>query len=212
VQLRGLAFSVLLTVGLPGVTYALGEASRAAAEPGTAGAGRPAVSQRAAAPATTQKKNPYANRSDEELAAMAAGWDALGQHERRFLLTEMKRRMARKGDHSGVIRIRTERRYGRIIRQPDGRVIHIETQVVHVRPIDENDIEEPVRQGYGVGFEQRVARRGGSDAGPERPSPAPDQRQPYEMVPNRLLEGLDTLPPTPLLDPLPVLRVSDPAP
>jgi hypothetical protein len=205
---------VLLTAGLPGVTYALGESSvrAAAAEAASAEAARPSVSTRKSERAPIQK-NPYADRSDEELAAMAAGWDALGQHERRSLLTEMKLRMARKGDHSGIIRIRTERRYGRIIRQPDGRVIRIETQVVHVRPIDETDIDEPVRQGYGVGFERRVARRGEADGTDlAQPMPPAEGRQPYEIVPNRLLEGLDTLPPTPLLDPLPVHRVSDPAP
>jgi hypothetical protein len=201
---------MVLAAWLPGAAYALGENSlRAIAAAESAAA--PATASTPAPPAPAPPKNPYGDRSDEELTVLAASWDALGQHERRFLLTEMKRRMARKGDHSGVIRIRTERRYGRIIRQPDGRVIRIETQVVHVRPLDEDDIEEPARQGYGVGFERRVARRGQSEIVVQQKA---EQRefQEFEPVPNILLEGLDPLQPTPLMDPLPIYRASDPAP
>jgi hypothetical protein len=96
--------------------------------------------------------------TDADLTAMAARWDALDKHERRVLLTEMKSRMARQGGASGTLRIRTERRYGRIIRQPDGRVIRIETQVVHVRPASSDELTA-ARQGFGVGFEQRVGSR-----------------------------------------------------
>jgi hypothetical protein len=110
-------------------------------------------------PMTAAGKNPYGDRSDDELTALAASWDSLNKLQRRALLTEMKLRMARRGasDDNAVIHIRTERRYGRIIRQADGRVIRIETQVVHVRPLDSE--ERQVRQGFGVGFERRVARR-----------------------------------------------------
>jgi hypothetical protein len=191
---------LLVAACLPGPAFALGENSLKAQ----------AAADGAAEPDTAPAGNPYGNRSDEELTVLAANWDALGQPDRRALLTEMKRRMARKGDHSGVIRIRTERRYGRIIRQSDGRVIRIETQVVHVRPIDEDDIETPGRQSYGVGFERRVARRG--DSGVD--TSAAETRDPGapEILPNVLLEALDPLPPTPLRDPLPVYRASDPAP
>jgi hypothetical protein len=205
---------MLLTAGLPGVAVALGENSvrgiaDAAAAQAAADAATPATPSPPSTAASSSSKNPYSNRSDEELTALAASWDALGQHERRSLLTEMKRRMARKGDHSGVIRIRTERRYGRIIRQPDGRVIRIETQVVHVRPLDEDDIEEPARQGYGVGFERRVARRDQAGAVVQQKA---DGQEASEIAPNILLEGLDPLAPTPLMDPLPIYRASDPAP
>jgi hypothetical protein len=98
--------------------------------------------------------------SDEDLTAMAARWDSLGKHERRVLLTEMKARMARQGGPSSTLRIRTERRYGRIIRQADGRVIRIETQVVHVRPASPDELTA-ARQAFGVGFEQRVGSRAG---------------------------------------------------
>lgn len=210
---------MVLTAGLPGVAVALGENSMKAIAAADAAAAQAAASADTAAPATAatpsipatpaSSKNPYSKRTDEELTALAVNWDALGQHERRSLLTEMKRRMARKGDHSGVIRIRTERRYGRIIRQPDGRVIRIETQVVHVRPLDEDDIEEPARQGYGVGFERRVARRSQADVVVQKKVTG---QEASETVPNVLLEGLDPLAPTPLMDPLPIYRASDPAP
>jgi len=102
----------------------------------------------------------FADHSDAALTALAAEWDTLDVHQRRALLTEMRRRMAQQGDGSGdVIHIRTERRYGRIIQQADGSVIRIETQVVQVRPVTEGAL---VRQtgGFGVGFERRV-REGG---------------------------------------------------
>jgi hypothetical protein len=212
---------MLLATCLPGVAHALGENSlKAQAAEAAAADADVADADAADVDASTRSKAPprrasakhvpasnlFGERSDEELTVLAANWDALDQHERRALLTEMKRRMARKGDHSGVIRIRTERRYGRLIRQPDGRVIRIETQVVHVRPLDEDDIEAPAREGYGVGFERRVARRGEAEADNQR---APVQG---EREASTLLEALAPLPPPPLLDPLPVYRVNDPAP
>lgn len=190
---------VMLLASAPGVTMAAPTSSSSAALAATASSDADTQSAR---------KNPYAARSDEELTVLAANWDALGQPERRALLTEMKRRMARTGDHSGVIRIRTERRYGRIIRQPDGRVIHIETQVVHVRPLDEGDIEQ-ARQGYGVGFERRVARRG--EAEPVPPQQPGDTRGTVS-IPSDVSDVLEGLQPPPLIDPLPVYRASDPAP
>ena len=109
----------------------------------------------------------FGDRTDEELTALAADWDALDRHQRRALLTEMRVRMARRGSRAGgqegVLHIRTERRYGRLIRQSDGRVIRIETQVVHVRPLGADDAAP--RRGFGVGFEQRVAHRRGSVVG-----------------------------------------------
>jgi hypothetical protein len=97
----------------------------------------------------------YASYSNEALTALAAQWDALDVHQRRALLTELRQRMARNGSSqgSGIIHIRTERRFGRIIRQPDGRVIRIETKVVQVRPIPESAL---AGGGYGVGFERRA--------------------------------------------------------
>jgi len=156
--------------------------------------------------------NPYGDRSDKELTALAANWDSLDKLQRRALLTEMKLRMARRGsnDGQGVIHIRTERRYGRIIRQADGRVIRIETQVVHVRPLDS---ENPsARQSFGVGFERRVARREHSsadDAGSaaEKPADARDGADEWRGV----LEILERGESAPDIQ-VPLYRVSDPAP
>jgi hypothetical protein len=66
--------------------------------------------------------------------------------------------MARSGKGGPVLQIRTERRYGRTIRQPDGRVIHIETNVVQVRPVTPEMLARAEAQGgFGVGFEHRAA-------------------------------------------------------
>jgi hypothetical protein len=98
----------------------------------------------------------YASYTNEALTALAAQWDTLDVHERRALLTEVRQRMAQRGARGpGTIQIRTERRYGRIIRQPDGRVVRIETQVVHVRPATEAEVAAGRAAGFGVGFERR---------------------------------------------------------
>ncbi|MEQ8858566.1 MAG: hypothetical protein RIC56_07960 [Pseudomonadales bacterium] len=193
-------FLGLLTVTLPG-------ALAIAAEP-AAGTSRSAT------------VNPFGDRSDAELTALAADWDALDRHQRRALLTEMKLRMARQGEGKGVIHIRTERRYGRLIRQSDGRVIRIETQVVHVRPLDPDapPLESRgARQGFGVGFEQRVARRAASTPG-SVPAPVNDTGSPHTTAGSEatlpamdaLQQSLDVdpLPPAPL----PIYQVADPAP
>lgn len=115
----------------------------------------------------------YAAHSNEALTALAAEWDTLDRHERRALLTEMRQRMARRGaPGTGVIQIRTERRYGRIV-APDGRVIRIQTQVVRVRPATEAEALAARTAGFGVGFE----RRSGSGVPAAAPS-APDTANP----------------------------------
>ena len=107
----------------------------------------------------------YAAYSNESLTALAAQWDTLNVHQRRALLTEVRQRMAQRGAQgAGVIKIRTERRYGRLIRQPDGRVIRIETQVVHVRPATEAEVLASRSAGFGVGFERRTGTQRASGA------------------------------------------------
>lgn len=113
----------------------------------------------AAEPGSTAADEPvpyaqvYAAKTDQELTELTAQWGELGNAERRALLTEVKMRMARSKGREGVIHIRTQRRYGRIIRNSDGAVVRIETQVVHIRPV------RPGSASYGVGFEQRAARK-----------------------------------------------------
>ncbi|MBX3706338.1 MAG: hypothetical protein KF911_06830 [Pseudomonadales bacterium] len=121
----------------------------------------------------------YAGHTDQALTALAAQWDSLDVHQRRALLTEMRQRMAQRGARGGgTLQIRTERRYGRIIHQPDGRVIRIETQVVHVRPISEEELLG-VQGGFGVGFERRAgepATRLANDAPRESIAPPAEHR------------------------------------
>jgi len=108
----------------------------------------------------------YASHSNEALTELAAQWDTLDVHQRRALLTEVRQRMAQRGPQgTGVIKIRTERRYGRLIRQSDGRVIRIETQVVHVRPATEAEVLASRSAGFGVGFERRAGSQGTGQSG-----------------------------------------------
>ena len=95
----------------------------------------------------------YSAKTDQEINALLANWDLLGEDERRALLPEVKLRMIRSKDRGSVIHIRTERRFGRIVRRADGKVLRIETGVIRLRPVPKDE------QRYGVGFEQRNAQR-----------------------------------------------------
>jgi len=140
--IKGIALTLLLAAGLPGLGMAASPLDAGSASEPSAGA---AVAD-------------YRSFSDAELTAQAAQWEALDKHQRRALLTEMKSRMARgPGRGEPVLHIRTERRYGRLIRQPDGRVIRIEANVVRVQPVTPEMLARVrARGGFGVGFERRL--------------------------------------------------------
>jgi hypothetical protein len=122
--------------------------------------------------------NPYAGRSDAELTAIAAGWESLSEEARRALLTETRARMASKKDGTRVIAIKTQRRYGRLVRQPDGSVVRIETtqELVRYRRVPD-DGATPTNQPFGVGFEARSDSGMADDPTPvSTPAPAVDPR------------------------------------
>jgi hypothetical protein len=173
----------------------------------------PAWAWSAEAPDGTAGVVSFRDHTDEQLTALAARWDSLDRHQRRALLTEMKLRMARNGERGEVLHIRTERRYGRLIRQPDGRVIRIETQVVEVRPVEDDDVAQG-RKSYGVGFEYRIRRRQEtvSATDPTAPGTPPASGASAPTAPSMVLEALEPSPPAPVVQPLPVQRVNDPAP
>jgi hypothetical protein len=115
----------------------------------------------------------YAEKTDQELTQLAAGWDALSEQQRRALLTEIKARMQANSNKRPVLTIKTERRYGRIVRRPDGSLMRIETteHVVRYQPLPEDAVDRP----FGVGFEQRVVSDGNpvdQQPGPPRPTEA----------------------------------------
>ncbi|MDA1075838.1 MAG: hypothetical protein O3A63_13905 [Proteobacteria bacterium] len=97
----------------------------------------------------------YATKSNQELTALSEQWHALDAQQRRALLTEVQSRMSQRSE-PGVVRFRVQRRYGRIVRQPDGSVVRIETRVIaysgQARAAD-------AQQSFGLGFEQRAAAR-----------------------------------------------------
>ena len=105
----------------------------------------------------------FSERSDQELTILlATELDSLDEAQRRALISEVKLRMARNKGGDRAIRLQTQRRYGRrVIRQRDGSVVRIQTQVVRVRPVP--DGQSP----FGVGFEQR------SKKSPQATPPAP---------------------------------------
>ena len=159
-------------------------------------------------------ENRYERHSDEELTALAADWDSLDRHQRRALLTEMKLRMARNGKRNDVIHIRTERRYGRLIRQSDGRVIRIETQVVHVRPVNPEDLKP--RHSFGVGFEKRLAGREerAMAAGDDVPADqaAGGEADEETITLESVLESLTPSTQAPKVNRLPIYQASEPKP
>ena len=116
----------------------------------------------------------FSHTTHHELTELGARWDELSDQERRALLREVKLRMAQRKDTDGVLMIRTQRRYGRIYRNSDGRVLRIETQVVQVRPLE----GAGQRTGFGVGFERRSADEPGT------PDPADDDGSPPAVLVN----------------------------
>jgi hypothetical protein len=121
-------------------------------------------------------ENRYAGRTDHELTTLAADWETLSEEERRALLTEMRGRMAQvKNDErpAQVIAIRTQRRYGRLVRQPDGSLVRVETteQIVrYERVADGRAGDRP----FGVGFERRTE--------PSVTAPAPSASTPTPVL------------------------------
>lgn len=93
-----------------------------------------------------------AELSDEALTQLSADWANLTAAERRSLLTEVKLRMARQRDARSerAPRIVATRRYGRVVRNADGDVVRIETQVV--RQVIGGEKQAPA---FGAGFNRR---------------------------------------------------------
>ena len=123
----------------------------------------------------------YAKKTDRELTELAAGWEVLSEEQRRALLTEIKARMHTNSGKVPVLTIKTERRYGRIVRQPDGSLVRIETteHVVRYQTMPEDAAD----RAFGVGFEQRSVAGGvlAPDAGKAEPDPVSPSSQPPVM-------------------------------
>ena len=102
----------------------------------------------------------YASVSDEDLTAIAARWDDLDAQQRRALLSEVKLRMKRNGTADGVLQVNVRRRYGKVVRHPNGATATLRVEVRSVR--------KPGSQDFGVGFEQRA---GQDEAQPEQAEP-----------------------------------------
>jgi len=150
-------------------------------------------------PGATQSagESRYAAHSNEALTALAAQWDTLDRHERRALLTEVRQRMAQRGaPGTGVVQIRTERRYGRIV-SPDGRVIRIQTQVVRVRPATEAEALAARTGGFGVGFERRTGSALPTQPANGAAAPGSAQRPPIDQASALLPPGQSVAPSTP---------------
>jgi len=121
---------------------------------------------------------PIDELTDVQLTDLAADWQQLDAAARADLIAETRERMqpgqaqgpqARATAAAGSrtpqnshpqntplpqVTVRTERRrYGRVVRQPDGSLVRIETQVVRVQRSDP-------KRAFGVGFERRQRQYG----------------------------------------------------
>ncbi len=113
--------------------------------------------------------NIFQEYTDEKLSETAADWQSLTTEERRDYFIEVRRRMAeagkRRANPAGLPQVVGERRFGRVIPQPDGSVLHIEG-VVRYRgsgtgaPRTETPRTDTPPD-YGTGFEQRVEQSAG---------------------------------------------------
>lgn len=117
--------------------------------------------------------------SDEALTQLSADWANLTPAERRSLLTEVKLRMARQRDAqtARAPKIVATRRYGRVIRNADGEVVRIETQVV--RQVLNPGDQAPA---YGAGFDRRQSPVSDSSrSSAANQPPAVEQRPPEQQ-------------------------------
>lgn len=117
----------------------------------------------------------YASVSDEDLTAIAARWDDLDAQERRALLSEVKLRMQRNGAAEGVLQVNVRRRYGTVVRHPNGATATLRLEVRSVKKpdgqgVEVRSVEQRDGQDFGVGFERRA---GQDDAAPGKTEPDP---------------------------------------
>ena len=75
----------------------------------------------------------FSKASDAQLTQMAANLQQLTAIDRRALLAELHGRMDRNKQQSGRVNITLSRRYGRVVRKPDGSVV-VQTREVRVTP------------------------------------------------------------------------------
>ncbi len=164
----------LATTGLPSTTpYNLPKESKAGVSSGEQAAAQAAAQAKAAAQAQLRVKvkalvKLYAAKSDKELTNLSAQWQELPRLDQQVLLREVKMRMARQRGRKGSVQIRTERRFGRLLRQADGSVVRVETRVVQVRPATKDEQANQVRvrkSGYGTGFGRRAVQGSGQEIG-----------------------------------------------
>lgn len=125
--------------------------------------------------------NRYRGYTDAQLTQVASEWQTLDQETRRDLFMEVRRRMAGSGA-TQPIPVRGERRFGQVIRHPDGSVMRIERIIrFKTRPR-----ERPGPAEYGKGFEQRVAE-GGAEL-QRRPQAPPGERRVRLIAPAKSSE------------------------
>lgn len=93
--------------------------------------------------------NPYAGLTDEELGALAASFEHLDQDERRWFLTEVRKRMSTRGERPRIP-VTDRGRFGRV--REAGAMVR-EVRMEDADPVPLNSVEPDV---YG--------------SGPERPS------------------------------------------
>jgi len=127
-------------------------------------------------------------KTDAELTELTAQWSNLSPGERRTLLAEVRGRMAANQQARRPAGIRVQRRYGRVVRKPDGSVV-VQTRVVQVRPRDaQPGASARSRVTFGIGFEQRSKSRSqpSGDSSPAAPGqPSSEQSPPTVTVSQR---------------------------
>lgn len=104
--------------------------------------------------------------SDTQLTRLAADWGALDDVERTELIQETRERMQPQASAVAPVAIPSteRRRYGRLVRQPDGTVVRSVVEIqTRVRVQGEDR-----RRAFGMGFERR---HNGASQRPQEPSP-----------------------------------------
>lgn len=106
-------------------------------------------------PTTAKVGNPYTAMSDEQMSVLAGTFEDLDHDERRWFLTEVRKRMAAKGERPRIP-VAERGRFGRVVRNvgnADANGNSEETSNTAADPADETD---PGTKVYGTGYERSV--------------------------------------------------------
>ena len=94
----------------------------------------------------------YSTKTNQELSNLLASWGKLSPTQRRALLAETRGRLIDQNENQlpekGKVSIKVQRRYGRVIKNADGRALVVQTQVTKIKRVEKRPLGK--KQAVGV--------------------------------------------------------------